>query len=87
MYAVWNRKWPALACGITLLVATLSLNLANIVSNARGQLAAYNSGVSQNSKDTEIVSTYGGSHLGLVAAFMSLASNIWATLLVAFRVW
>ncbi|VDC05457.1 unnamed protein product [Peniophora sp. CBMAI 1063] len=87
MYAVWERARPILVCGVTLLFITLCLNIANIVSNARGQLAAFSNGVAQNTKDTELTPTYGGSRLGLAAAFMSLISNLCATTLVAIRVW
>ena len=87
MYAVWDRARPILACGLTMLIATFSLNVANVVLNARGQLKDYGEGVAQNLHDTEITTTYGGNRVGLAAAFMSLASNACATSLVAVRVW
>ncbi|KZV63845.1 hypothetical protein PENSPDRAFT_197642 [Peniophora sp. CONT] len=88
MYVVWERARPLLVLGVALLSATLGLNIANVVANALYQLNAFiNDGVSGNKDDTEILPTYGVSHVGLAAAFLSLASNLCATTLVGIRVW
>ena len=87
MCVVWNRTRPILIFGAALLSTTLALNIVNIVANARVQLEDYNSRIAQNQRDTEIVPMYGGSYVALAAAFVSLASNLCATILVGVRVW
>ncbi|KZV66946.1 hypothetical protein PENSPDRAFT_654467 [Peniophora sp. CONT] len=87
MCVVWDRARPVLAFGSALLVTTLGLNIANIVVNARVRLDISASQIHENDHDTEIISTYGGNYLGLAAAFISLGSNLCATMLVGIKAW
>lgn len=102
MVVVWERKRPILALGAALLVTTLGLNIANIVSEAGFQALPgdlfddqdsgiipddKDSGIIPNEKDSEIISTYGETSIGLAAAFVSLASNLCATALVGLKAW
>lgn len=87
MYVVWDRARPVLVLGAAFLLAILGLNIANITEDARVQLVAYTAGIAENKHDTEIISIYGASLLGLLTAFVSLACNLCATTLVGVRVW
>ncbi|KZV60525.1 hypothetical protein PENSPDRAFT_593945 [Peniophora sp. CONT] len=40
-----------------------------------------------NANDSEIIPTYGAQYVGLAAAFVSLASNLCATILVGIKAW
>ena len=83
MCIVWGKKRPFVAFGTTMLAATFGLNVANIVWIAghvwKGEI--------ENPADTENVATYGISTIGIAAAFMSLASNLSATILVGVKAW
>ena len=77
---------------VALLVVTLGLNIANVGINARDWLVqvheSYASSiVPSNGKDSEFILTYGGTPIGLAAAFISLASNLCATMLVGVKAW
>ncbi|KZV67780.1 hypothetical protein PENSPDRAFT_41969 [Peniophora sp. CONT] len=41
----------------------------------------------ENLKDSEIIDTFGGTYVGLASAFVSLASNLCATILVGTKFW
>ncbi|VDC05456.1 unnamed protein product [Peniophora sp. CBMAI 1063] len=84
MGVVWERKRPILALGAALLITTLGLNIANIISKAGIQASR---GIIYNDKDSEIIATYGETSIGLAAAFVSLASNFCATVLVGLKAW
>ncbi|KZV60077.1 hypothetical protein PENSPDRAFT_694595 [Peniophora sp. CONT] len=81
MCVVWDRARPAVIFAATVLVTTLALNIANIVVIAAGLRAGKFDDATVNSKDTEFITTYGGTTIGLAAAFISLASNLCATIL------
>ncbi|KZV66951.1 hypothetical protein PENSPDRAFT_688549 [Peniophora sp. CONT] len=87
MCVVWDRARSVIAFGSALLVATLGLNLANIIVTARARLTLHGTQIAENDQDTEIITIYGGNYLGLAAAFVSLASNACATVLVGLKVW
>ena len=88
MHVVWNRSRPVLALAAVLLLATLGLNVANIISSVRNPVRVYvNIGSHENVDDTEDIPTYGYTRIGLIAAFMSLISNLSATTLVGIKVW
>ena len=87
MHVVWNRSRPVLALAAVLLLATLGLNVANIISSVRNPVRVNKIGSHENVNDTESIPTYGYTHIGLVAAFMSLISNLSATTLVGIKVW
>lgn len=86
MCIVWERARFVYAFGGVFLVAILGLNIANIVGNACGIFGDYG-GSGYNYQDSEVVSTYGTNAVGLAAAFISLASNFCATMLVAIKAW
>ncbi|VDB98898.1 unnamed protein product [Peniophora sp. CBMAI 1063] len=82
--AVWDRKRSILRLSAALIIATIGLNLVNIIDTA----ILHTSWGTPGSTDYEnIVEIYGQSPVGLAAVFMSLASNICATTLVGFKVW
>ncbi|VDC02727.1 unnamed protein product [Peniophora sp. CBMAI 1063] len=85
MFVVWDRVRPVLALGATLIATTVGLNLANIVINSRGRFAIYNEDHYENVHNTEVMATYGGNYVGLAAAFLSLMSNLSATVLVGIK--
>ncbi|VDB93779.1 unnamed protein product [Peniophora sp. CBMAI 1063] len=86
MFVVWDRARPALALGVAFLSAILGLNIANFVGTARGVYGDFG-GSGYNYLDLEIVYTFGTNPVGLAAAFVSLASNFCATVLVAIKAW
>ncbi|KZV59878.1 hypothetical protein PENSPDRAFT_760281 [Peniophora sp. CONT] len=89
MCAVWERARTIFAFGAAMLVTTLGLNIANIVEQASLRLRHGQtlSGVTYNTKDFEVIVTYGSTSIGLAAAFVSLASNLCATALVGLKIW
>ena len=87
MHVVWNRSRPVFALAAVLLLATSGLNVANIISSVRNPVRVNKIGSHENVDDTESIPTYGYTHIGLVAAFMSLISNLTATTLVGIKVW
>ena len=86
MCVVWERARSVRIFSAALLVATLGLNIANIVVIKRIMVDSHGFRA-RNSRDSEIISTYGLTPIGLAAAFVSLASNFTATALVGFRFW
>ena len=92
MCVVWSNALPLLALSGALIVATCTLNVANIV--AIGSESPYvdvgfapNIQNSFNAKNIGPASTYGAQNVGLAAAFLSLTSNLCATILVGVRAW
>ncbi|VDC05459.1 unnamed protein product [Peniophora sp. CBMAI 1063] len=83
MCVVWDRNKPVIVFGVTLLVTTLGLNIVNIVHTTRDSISES----TFNDKDTEFVGTFGTNSVGLAAAFLSLASNLCATILVGIKAW
>ena len=84
MCVVWERAWPVLAFAAALLITTLGLNIANIVSQADFEATLK---VTYNEQDSETLPTYGQTSIGLAAAFVSLTSNLCATALVGLKAW
>ena len=84
MCVVWERALPVFVFGSALLVTTLGLNIANIVEQTTLHTS---NGVVPNYQDTENIPTYGETSIGLAAAFVSLASNLCATVLVGVKTW
>ncbi|KZV67783.1 hypothetical protein PENSPDRAFT_653796 [Peniophora sp. CONT] len=90
MYIVWNKAFVALALGAALLVTSLGLSFVNILGVAGIQFGTYNTTDfgPVNADDSEDLPTYGVLSVGIAAAFMSLAINLCATILVGLvRVW
>ncbi|VDC02724.1 unnamed protein product [Peniophora sp. CBMAI 1063] len=87
MSIVWERSRPVVILAAALITTTLGLNITNLIRNSRNRDVVYNGQIYDNVHDTEVVSTYGGDSVGLAAAFLSLASNLCATILVGVRVW
>ena len=85
MCVVWNRSWRVLILGAALLVTTLGLNIANILSQENIVIGGEQGGL--NNKDTEAIAIYGQTSVGLAAAFVSLSSNLCATVLVGVKAW
>lgn len=81
MSVVWGRARSVVVLGIGLHITTLGLNVANLVRDT------ITLGFSRNKQDTELVSTFGTSKTGLAVVFMSLLSNLCATILVGVKVW
>ena len=86
MCVVWDRARSVRVFSAALLVATLGLNIANIVVLERITVNSRWFRV-KNHRDSEIISTYGLTPIGLAAAFVSLASNFCATVLVGIKAW
>ena len=86
MCVVWDRARSVRILSAALLVATLGLNIANIVVLERITVNSRWFRV-KNHRDSEIISTYGLTPIGLAAAFVSLASNFCATGLVGIKAW
>ncbi|KZV60431.1 hypothetical protein PENSPDRAFT_644281 [Peniophora sp. CONT] len=87
MCVVWERARPAVALATVLMITTIGVNIANIVLSTRTQLSEFGSGrlyvpPGENKKDTEDILIYGLDSVGVAAAFVSLASNSCATILV-----
>ncbi|KZV65335.1 hypothetical protein PENSPDRAFT_134212 [Peniophora sp. CONT] len=80
-YIVWDKSRRVLIFGATLILATFCMTLANIIVVAGGF------GVPLHYEDQERVVTFGQNQLGLAAVYLSLASNVCATSLVALRTW
>ncbi|KZV67790.1 hypothetical protein PENSPDRAFT_754676 [Peniophora sp. CONT] len=91
MCVVWGKTLPVRAFAVMSLVATLGLNIANLVVEDHLFLHPTGPGVGlnkmRNTHDPELLGTYGETPIGLAAAFASLASNTCATLLVAIKAW
>ncbi|VDB85183.1 unnamed protein product [Peniophora sp. CBMAI 1063] len=85
MCVVWERTSSVRMIGAVLLIATLGLNIANIVVLHR--IMVYTRWFPRNSRDSEIITTYGLTPVGLAAAFLSLATNLFATVLVGTKAW
>ncbi|KZV60433.1 hypothetical protein PENSPDRAFT_594080 [Peniophora sp. CONT] len=86
MCVVWGNARIVVVFGAVLLATTLGLNIANITASAREELFESNSGP-QKIDDVELIATYGTQYVGLAAAFVSLAGNFCATLLVGVKAW
>ncbi|KZV65336.1 hypothetical protein PENSPDRAFT_689969 [Peniophora sp. CONT] len=80
-YIVWDRSRRVLIFAATLILVTSCMTIANIIVVA-GEL-----GIPTNYKDEERVITFGQNQLGLATVYLSLASNVCATSLVALRIW
>ncbi|KZV65165.1 hypothetical protein PENSPDRAFT_704516, partial [Peniophora sp. CONT] len=88
MCVVWDKKRPALAFSTLLVVSTLALNIANIVLIAITTIRHKGSFILSNNRDSEqIFAIYGSNTIGLAAAFVSLASNLCATMFVGLKAW
>ena len=88
MCVVWDKARIAIIFGGMLLVSTAALNIANLAFRAGARPFSLNDGgVAQNYSDSEIILTYGSNYVGIAAALVSLASNLMATILVAFKIW
>lgn len=85
MCAVWENARPVIAFGASLLITTLVLNVNNIVIAAPEDTGL--TFTAENTNDSEIIPTYGAQYVGLAAAFVSLASNLCATILVGIKAW
>ncbi|VDB85186.1 unnamed protein product [Peniophora sp. CBMAI 1063] len=89
MCVVWDKARFARGFAVILLITTLALNIGNIVI-VRRDTPFVLGGVyekSGSSGNSEVVLTYGGNNIGLAAAFVSLGSNLCATILVAVKAW
>lgn len=86
MCVVWGNARIAIAFGAVLLATALGLNITNIIASAREELLGSISGP-QKIDDVELISTYGTQYVGLAAAFVSLAGNLCATMLVGVKAW
>lgn len=80
MCVVWDKTRSVYVFAAVSLFTTFGLNVANVVATASFVAAA-------PIFDKEIVPTYGGTSVGLVTVFVSLTSNLCATMLVAVKVW
>ncbi|VDB91302.1 unnamed protein product [Peniophora sp. CBMAI 1063] len=80
-YIVWDKSRCILLFAAALVFTTTSMILANIVALASSldTLLTY--------FDEERVATFGKTQFGIAALYLSLASNLCATILVAARVW
>lgn len=90
MCVVWDRTRTICAFATVLLLTNLGLNIANFVvipQYGRNFEEPSNLLPSENLKDSEVIDTYGGSYVGLASAFVSLASNLCATMLVGTKFW
>ncbi|KZV59880.1 hypothetical protein PENSPDRAFT_376926 [Peniophora sp. CONT] len=82
MYIVWDRARFTVALSAALISTTSALAIANLV----GLAGVVNNGTN-NMLDSEVLPTFGANSIGLAAAYMSLASNVCATLLVGLKAW
>ena len=82
MGAVWENKRWIIAFAAMLVVTTVRLNIANLVFVGTGLFGGFVTNAAWNTQDSEVLTTYGRNSIGLAAAFISLASNLSATLLV-----
>ncbi|VDB85194.1 unnamed protein product [Peniophora sp. CBMAI 1063] len=87
MCVVWDRTRPAIALSGVFLGTTLALNIANIVLRTSRLLDDAREEVQTNLNASETISIYGKNYVGLAAMFLSLASNLLATVLVATKAW
>ncbi|VDB85184.1 unnamed protein product [Peniophora sp. CBMAI 1063] len=87
VYVIWDRARSWLALGGVWLIILLALNVANIVGIAAIQFGQGTSMTELNTQDSEVLPTYGMIYVGVGAAFMSLATNLSATLLVGLKAW
>ncbi|KZV65250.1 hypothetical protein PENSPDRAFT_551744, partial [Peniophora sp. CONT] len=85
MCIVWDKsRWTlALAAGLSLV--TFALNVTNIVRVRHLDLVPNID--FPRIEDTEVFATFGQTTIGLAAAFMSLSSNVCATVLVGAKAW
>lgn len=82
MCLVWEKNRLAVTFAAIMATTLLVINILNIISLNTDSLPQ-----PTESNDTETIFTYGLTSFGLAAAFLSLASNICATALVALKVW
>ncbi|KZV60428.1 hypothetical protein PENSPDRAFT_760003 [Peniophora sp. CONT] len=85
MCLVWERARPVVALGAGLIAATLGVNITSSVVIARRLLDP--TPVTENNSDWALLFSYGTKYVGLAGAFMSLASNLCATVLVGVKAW
>lgn len=83
MRVVWNKARSVTVLAAALLATTVALNLANIIVVAR--MGSTKDIVGNDNNESGPI--YDGSAVGLVAAFVSLASNFCATIIVGIRAW
>lgn len=84
MCIVWDMSRLVRVFAAALLITTFGLNVATIYIAAN---LSPNVFYNLNDDDSELNAIYGGTSIGLAAAFVSLASNLCATVLVALKVW
>ncbi|KZV66929.1 hypothetical protein PENSPDRAFT_636336 [Peniophora sp. CONT] len=87
VWIVWNKARPVFILGAAVLITTFGLNIASIATDAGLTLHGDSRRVSYNDNDSETFVIYGETSIGLAAAFVSLASNLCATALVALKIW
>ena len=85
MCAVWENKRWIIAVAAMLVVTTVRLNIANLVFVGTGLCGGCVTNEAWNTQDSDVLTTYGRNSIGLAAAFISLASNLSATLLVGLK--
>ena len=85
MCVIWEYKRWTIAFATLLVITTLALNIANISFIGRALFQEGSENIFTNTRDSEILITYGLSDIGLAAAFVSLASNFSATVLVGLK--
>ncbi|VDC06863.1 unnamed protein product [Peniophora sp. CBMAI 1063] len=81
MCVVWKNKRPILVFAVGLALVTLALNIVNVV------VTADNNGYQNKFLVQQNVPVFSETILGIMAAFISLASNACATMLVGIKVW
>lgn len=86
MCIVWDRARSVCAFAAAVLVTTAVLNIANIAV-LQGTLLSPDFKLPKDFVNSWSVTTYGGTSVGLAAAFLSLASNLCATMLVGLKAW
>ena len=82
MCTVWDKRRFTITLSVVLVVTTTALAIANLVG-----LSGIAGGGTGNLLDSEVLPTFGDNSIGLATAFMSLASNVCATVLVALKAW
>ena len=86
MCVIWEYKRWTVVIATLLVITTLVLNITNISFLGKALIQEVDEfNISTNIRDSEILITYGLSTIGLAAAFVSLASNFSATVLVGLK--
>ncbi|KZV71083.1 hypothetical protein PENSPDRAFT_540398, partial [Peniophora sp. CONT] len=90
MCVVWNNTRLVLSLATAVILAILGLSIAYLIRLA-GSHQALTSADKQNDSESDPIHSLGAvaglGSIGLASVFMSLVSNLFATVLVGFKAW